>query len=96
MAQLRPSEQVPAPRRSGDPREQGKKGTGGRGKQHQRYLPRTLLGLGSHSKTSLLGSCFVAPKVLHEEAASTEVVPRRLPKAPFYGASALQTDIEIE
>ena len=47
-------------------------------------------------KGLLLGSCFVAPKVLHEEAASTKVVPRRLPKAPFYGASALQTDIEIE
>jgi hypothetical protein len=53
MAQLRPSGQVPAPRRSGDPREQGK-GVGGRGKQHQRNLPRTLLGLG------------VALKELHE------------------------------
>ena len=45
---------------------------------------------------SLLGSCFGAPKVLHEEAASAEVVPRRWPKVPFHGASALQTDIEIE
>jgi hypothetical protein len=43
-----------------------------------------------------LGPCFVAPKVLHEEAASAEIVPRRWPKVPFYGASALQTDIEIE
>jgi hypothetical protein len=47
-------------------------------------------------KGLLLGPCFVAPKVLHEEAASTEVVPRRWPKVPFHGASALQTDIEIE
>jgi hypothetical protein len=47
-------------------------------------------------KGLLLGSCFVAPKVLREEAASAEVVPRRLPKVPFYGASALQADIEIE
>jgi hypothetical protein len=46
MAQLRPSGQVPAPRRSSDPREQGKESTSGRGEQHQRYLPRTLLGLG--------------------------------------------------
>jgi hypothetical protein len=44
----------------------------------------------------VLGPCFVAPKVLHEEAASAEVVPRRWPKVPFHGASALQTDIEIE
>jgi hypothetical protein len=29
------------------------------------------------SQTSLLGPCFVAPKVLREEAASAEVVPRR-------------------
>jgi hypothetical protein len=38
MAQLRPSGQVPAPRRSGDPRKQGKESTSGWGKQHQRYL----------------------------------------------------------
>jgi hypothetical protein len=30
-----------------------------------------------------LGPCFVAPKVLHEEAASAEVVSRRWPKVPF-------------
>jgi hypothetical protein len=45
VAQLRPPRQVPAPRRSSDPREQGKKGIGGRGKQHQHHLPRTLQGL---------------------------------------------------
>jgi hypothetical protein len=39
MAQLRSSEQVPAPRQSGDPREQGKESISGRGKQHQRHLP---------------------------------------------------------
>jgi hypothetical protein len=39
MAQLRQFEQVPAPHQSGDPREQGKESTSGRGKQHQRYLP---------------------------------------------------------
>jgi hypothetical protein len=44
----------------------------------------------------LLGSCFGAPKVSHEEAASAEVVSKRWPKVPFYGASAFQTDIEIE
>jgi hypothetical protein len=47
-------------------------------------------------KGLLLGPYFVAPKVLHEEAASAEVAPRRRPKVPFYGASSLQTDIEIE
>jgi hypothetical protein len=36
----------------------------------------------------LLGSCFGAPKVSHEEAASAEVVSKRWPKVPFYGASA--------
>jgi hypothetical protein len=46
VAQLRPPGQVPAPRRSGDLRKQGKKGTSGWGKQHQRHLPRTLQGLG--------------------------------------------------
>ena len=45
---------------------------------------------------SLLGPCFVAPKVLREEAASAEIVPRKWPKVPFYRASALQTDIKIE
>jgi hypothetical protein len=46
MAQLRPSEQVPAPRRSDDPREQGKESTSGQGTHHQRYLPPNALGLG--------------------------------------------------
>jgi hypothetical protein len=54
MAQLRSSGQVSAPRRSSDPREQGKEGVGGRGKQHQRHFPQTLLSLG------------VALKELHE------------------------------
>jgi hypothetical protein len=44
----------------------------------------------------LLGPCFVAPKVLREEAASAEIVPRKWPKVPFYRASALQTDIKRE
>jgi hypothetical protein len=39
VAQLRSPRQIPAPRRSGDPREQGKEGVSGRGKQHQRHLP---------------------------------------------------------
>jgi hypothetical protein len=47
MAQIRSSEQVPAPRRSGDPREQGKEGVGGRGKQHQHHFPPNTLRLGS-------------------------------------------------
>jgi hypothetical protein len=46
MAQLRSSGQVPAPHRSGDPREQGKKGVGGRGSSINVTFPRTLLGLG--------------------------------------------------
>jgi hypothetical protein len=50
MAQLRPSRQIPTPRRSGDPREPGEEGAGGRGEQHQRHLPRTLKGLGVHLK----------------------------------------------
>jgi hypothetical protein len=36
----------------------------------------------------VLGSCFGAPKVSHEEAASAEVVSKRWPKVPFHGASA--------
>jgi hypothetical protein len=44
---------------------------------------------------AVLGPCFVAPKVLREEAASAEIVPRKWPKVPFYRASALQTDIKI-
>jgi hypothetical protein len=50
MAQLRPSGQGPAPHRPGDPREQGKEGTGGWGKQHQRYLPPDAPGLGGHTQ----------------------------------------------
>jgi hypothetical protein len=50
VAQLRPPRQIPAPRRSGDLREQGKEGISGRGEQHQRHLPRTLQGLGVHLK----------------------------------------------
>jgi hypothetical protein len=37
---------------------------------------------------AVLGSCFGAPKVSHEEAASAEVVSKRWPKVPFHGASA--------
>jgi hypothetical protein len=54
VAQLRPPRQVPAPRRSGDPREQGKEGISGRGKQHQCHLPPDAPRLGS------------SPKELHE------------------------------
>jgi hypothetical protein len=54
MAQLRSSGQVPSPRRSGDPREQGKESISGRGKQHQRHLPPDALRHG------------VALKELHE------------------------------
>jgi hypothetical protein len=39
-------------------------------------------------KSLLLGSCFGAPKVSHEEAASAEVISKRWPKVPFHGASA--------
>ena len=54
VAQLRPPRKVPAPRPSGDPREQGKEGISGRGKQHQRHLPPNTPRLG------------VALKELHE------------------------------
>jgi hypothetical protein len=54
MAQLRSSGHVPAPRRSGDPREQSEKGVSGRGSIINVTFPRTLLGLG------------VALKELHE------------------------------
>jgi hypothetical protein len=57
MAQLRSFGQVPAPRRSGDPREQGKEGISGRGKQHQRHLPPDTLRLGSCTQR--------APRVRH-------------------------------
>jgi hypothetical protein len=46
MAQLRPSRQILAPHRSGDPREQGKGTSSGRGKLHQCYLPPDGPGLG--------------------------------------------------
>jgi hypothetical protein len=54
VAQLRPPGQVPAPRQSGDPRKQGKKGISRRGKQHQRHLPPDAPRLGS------------SPQELHE------------------------------
>jgi hypothetical protein len=57
MAQLRSSGQVPAPRRSGDPREQGKEGVGERWKQHQRHLSPDTLRLGSRTQR--------APRVRH-------------------------------
>jgi hypothetical protein len=50
MAQLQPPRQIPAPRRSSDPREQGEEGIGGRGEQHQCHLPPKLQGLGVHLK----------------------------------------------
>jgi hypothetical protein len=46
MAQLQPSRQVLAPRRSGDPREQGKKVLVDGGSSINVTFPRTLLGLG--------------------------------------------------
>jgi hypothetical protein len=57
VAQLRPLGQVPAPRRFGDPRKQGKEGISGRGKQHQRHLPPDALRLGSSPQ--------IAPRVRH-------------------------------
>jgi hypothetical protein len=57
MAQLRSFRQVPAPRRPGDPREQGEEGVSGRGKQHQRHLPLNTLRLGSRTQR--------APRVRH-------------------------------
>jgi hypothetical protein len=57
MAQLRSSGQVPSPRQSSDPREQGKESVGGRVKQHQCHLP---------PDTPRLGSCTQrAPRVRH-------------------------------
>jgi hypothetical protein len=50
MAQLRLPRQIPAPRRSGDLREQGEEGIGGRGEQHQRHLPPDTPRLGVHLK----------------------------------------------
>jgi hypothetical protein len=50
VAQLRPPRQIPAPRRSGDPREQGEEGISGRGEQHQCHLPPDTQGLGVHLK----------------------------------------------
>jgi hypothetical protein len=49
--------QVPTPRRSSDPREQGEEGFGGRGKQHQRHFPLDASKLGSHPQR--------APRVRH-------------------------------
>jgi hypothetical protein len=47
VAQLRPPRQIPAPRRSDDPREQGEEGISGRGEQHHRHLPPDTPRLGS-------------------------------------------------
>jgi hypothetical protein len=47
MAQLQPPRQIPAPRRSGDLREQSEEGISGRGEQHQRHLPPDTPRLGS-------------------------------------------------
>jgi hypothetical protein len=41
-----------------------------------------------NGRRPVLGLCFGAPKVSHEEAASAEVVSKRWPKVPFHGASA--------
>jgi hypothetical protein len=57
VAKLRSSGQVPAPRRSGDSREQGKEGASGRGEQHQRHLPPDTPRLGSRTQR--------APRVRH-------------------------------
>jgi hypothetical protein len=46
MAQLRPPRQVPAPRRSSDPREPGEESTNGWGSSINITFPRTLLALG--------------------------------------------------
>jgi hypothetical protein len=50
MAQLRPSRQIPAPLRSGDPREPGEEGASGRGSSINVTFPRPLQGLGVHLK----------------------------------------------
>ena len=50
MAQLRPSRQIPAPRRSGDPREPGKEGASDGGSSINVTFPRTLQGLEVHLK----------------------------------------------
>jgi hypothetical protein len=50
VAQLRPPRQIPAPRRSGDPREQGEEGISGWGSSINVTFPRTLQGLGVHLK----------------------------------------------
>jgi hypothetical protein len=50
MAQLRPPRQIPAPRRSSDPREQGEEGISGRGSSINVTFPQTLQGLGVHLK----------------------------------------------
>jgi hypothetical protein len=42
-----------------------------------------LSGSIAHLSSMVLGPCFVAPKVLREEAASAEIVPRKWPKVPF-------------
>jgi hypothetical protein len=53
MAQFRSSGQVTAPRRSSDPREQGKESISGRGKQHQRHFsPGNSWAWELHSKSS--------------------------------------------
>jgi hypothetical protein len=50
MVQLRPPRQISAPRRFGDPGEQGEEGISGWGSSINVTFPRTLQGLGVHLK----------------------------------------------
>jgi hypothetical protein len=73
MAQLRSSRQVPAPCRSGDPREQGKESISGQGKQHQRHLPSDALRLGGRTQST--------PRVRHpflRHCADRRTIPARI------------------
>jgi hypothetical protein len=87
MAQLRPPRQIPAPRRSGDPREQGEEGVSGRGEQHQRHLPPDTPRLGSSPQR--------APRVRHSFLRH-HADRRGIPVGPHLHARHLRNSGELQ
>jgi hypothetical protein len=86
MAQLRPPRQIFAPRRSGDPREQGEEGVSGRGEQHQRHLPSDTPRLGSSPQR--------APRVRHPFLRH-HADRRGIPAGPYLHACHLRNSGEL-
>ena len=87
MAQLQPPREIPAPRRSGDPRDQGEEGVSGRGKQHQRHLLPDTPRLGSSPQRT--------PRVRHSFL-QHRADRRGIPAGPHLHARHLRNSGEIQ